>query len=515
MHRTHSRRVLVMAASVLTGVLALSACSAPDSSPEQSSAQRDADITLAILGTPPTLNPTQLDEGQSALIWSAVLDTLLVVDENGELQPNAAESWEYSDDATQLTLRLRDGMTFSSGDPVTSAAVVETMTRLRDTPGPNQGRLESVETLEAPDDLTVVVNFSEPDSTFLEDLALSPGVIGDPATLDDEDSALRPVGSGPYVIDESATVDGSTYVLSRRDDYWNADAYPFSKLTVRVIADSAAAFNALQAGEIDANTVRPDQAAQLSPDAFTLKEIAAANLASIVFLDRAGEVQPALADERVRQAINMAFDRAGFVEGVLRGAGVPTEQIFNPMSPVYDASLEGTYEFDVEAARSLMADAGYADGFNVSLPSTFISTTFEPLLTEALAEIGVNATWEPVPAQEVASSLSTKKYPMAFYVRGLTSAAGDINGYYAPNGFLNPFGVVEDEMADLLRQEAAATDPDSLVEVQRDINALAVEKAYAAPLFYIGSTWATTPGIEYLGTGASSFPTIRFFGTAD
>lgn len=269
------RRLVAIGAAVIAATLLLSACGGQPETGGDSGEVVEKDLKIAAVSAPNSLDPAQLVDGQQMFVWTSVFDTLLAKDNNtGELIPNAATAWEYNDDGTALTLTIREGMTFSSGDPVDAHAVVATMQRTKDTPGIVQVKYSSVSDIEATDDQTVVVHFTEYDPQFLSNLALGTGAIGDPATLDEERTATDPIGSGPFILDIAKTVPGSSYVLTKRDDYWNADAIPFKSLTVTVLQDPTAAFNALQAGEINAASVQTNLLGQLSADV-AVKEIPA------------------------------------------------------------------------------------------------------------------------------------------------------------------------------------------------------------------------------------------------
>ncbi|MGO4431394.1 ABC transporter substrate-binding protein, partial [Streptomyces sp. MCAF7] len=101
-------------------------------------------------------------------------------------------------------------------------------------------------------------------------------------------------------------------------------------------------------------------------------------MATLVLGDRSGDVLEPLGDLRVRKAINMAFDRTKMVKRLLRGSGRPTEQIFNPKGPGHDPALDQTYAYDPAAAKRLLAEAGYPNGFSVTMPSLVVSKPFEP-----------------------------------------------------------------------------------------------------------------------------------------
>lgn len=521
MHTSTSRRqgrwarAVFAAAVAATLTLTASACTAGGAASETAKTSSDESLSLAVLGVPPSLDPAFLDDGQSSFIWQSLFDTLVYLDADGEIQPNAAESWEYSDDGLTLTLALRDGMTFSTGEPVSAAAVKATIERSMASAGAPASRLTAVDSVEAPDDLTLVLNLAHPDGALLSNLAFGAGVIGDPETIEDESTALRPVGSGAYTLDETKTTDGATYVLKRRADYWNVDAYPFETVTVKVIADNAAVFNALQSGEISAASLQADQVAAAEAAGLTMTEVPSTSRAVLLLMDRNGEVLPALADVRVRQAIAMAFDRESIAEGLLRGRGVAIGQVFDERASGYDEKLNDVQTYDTEKAKDLLAEAGYPNGFEVTLPSTFLSTQIEPLITQAFADIGITANWQPVPAQEVASSLASKKFPMAWFISGVSTQSRDLQSYAGATGLWNPFDPSDPELDRLYETANAAITDDDIADAYRAVNAYMVENAIMVPVFAVGQTWATEPGITYLGKGGAYTSSVRLFGLQD
>ncbi|MES4908986.1 MULTISPECIES: ABC transporter substrate-binding protein [unclassified Streptomyces] len=503
-------RIRSLAVTAVAALLA-TATTACDSQPSSPSGAGET-LALSIFGTPNSFDPAQLIEGQQTYVWDSIFDTLLLQDNKGELRPGAARSWSYSKDARTLTLKLRQGMTFSSGDPVDAKAVKATMERTLSTPGQSQASLASVSSVEAPDASTVVIKLKQPDGSLLGSLATAPGVIGDPKTMANKSTALNPVGSGPYTLDAKATVNGSVYVLKRRDDYWNEKAYPFKTVKVRVISDPTASANALRAGQTNVGTVDSSQVSSLKAAGFQIKTVPATAVATLVLADRAGTKLKPLGDLRVRKAINMAFDRQKMVKKLLHGVGKATDQLYNPQSGAYDDALDAAYSFDVTAARKLLADAGYPKGFSVTMPSLVFTKPFEPTFTQALADIGIKVDWKPVPAQQTTSALLSRKYPMFLLVEGLTADPIMTRNFYSPSGFRNVFHSTDPQLTKLLDRAAKELDPAKADEAQQEINKFGVEKAWMTPVFYVGVVWGTKKGIVYLGDGASTMSTIRQFG---
>ncbi|MFC8521441.1 MULTISPECIES: ABC transporter substrate-binding protein [Micrococcaceae] len=499
------RAAIGSAAVALAASLALSACGGDPSSEADSA---PTTLTFGVQAAPNSLDPAQLHDGQQRYVWGAVYDTLIYSDSEGKLQPGAAKSWEYSADARTLTLKLRDDMKFSDGDPVTSQAVKTSLERTRTTAGPQQSNLSAVASIDAPDEHTAVLNLSRPDANLLVSLSYGAGAIGDPATINETRTALDPVGSGPYTLDRTATVDGTKYVLKKRDDYWNAEAYPFKTVTVRVIPDRTALFNALLTKELDAGTVDAAQSKQIEASGFTLTAVEDVSTAGIVIADRAGQVAPPLADVRVRQAVNLAFDRKKMLAALVNGQGRTTEQVFDKLSPAYINELDDAYGFDPEKARSLLKEAGYPNGFSLTMPATAIVQPFQASITQALADIGIKVEWEPVPAQ---SSGQTTKWGMYFNLGTTAAPSRTVALYFGKNGSQNPFRYEDPKMNDLLVKLSAETDSARAADIYKKINQYATDNAWLAPFFSLESTWAMKKGLDYKGTG-SAVPDLRLFG---
>jgi peptide/nickel transport system substrate-binding protein len=512
---THLRRLSATVVASVAAVALLAACSSTeDGSPSANEPAAAApDISIAAVSGPNSLDPAQLVQGTQMYVWGSIYDTLLARDnKTGELIPNAAESWEYNEDGTKLTLVLREGMTFSNGEAVTADAVAATMLRTKETPGILQPVFASVTGAIAEDERTVVVEFSAYDPQFVWFLPLGAGAIAEPSTFDDPAIATDPVGSGPYTLDTEKTVAGTMYVLDKREDYWNADAYPYPTATIRVMQDPTASFNALQSGEVNAATVQPQMAGQLGTGDFTVTDVPATALVYLNILDRAGEKWPALGDVRVRKAINMALDREGMITGIYAGNGTAATQIFNPNGQVFDAELEGAYPFDVAEAKKLVDEAGAA-GTVFQIPSTYLTTQIEPTLSQAFADIGLGLEWVAVPPQQQQSSVTSGEFGLAVQIAGYNSDAADAFYHFGPNTTQNPRKYSDATTEAIFAEIHSTVDAEAALPAYRELNAYAVEQAFEVPIVYVDTKWATTDGIEMAGYGGAP-PTLRTFAFA-
>lgn len=241
--------------------------------------------------------------------------------------------------------------------------------------------------------------------------------------------------------------------------------------------------------------------------------VKATAVANLILADRKGTVLKPLADARVRKAINMAFDREKIVDQLLKGVAQPTLQVFNPKGQAHDAALDQTYPYDPSAAKKLLAEAGYPNGFSVTMPSFVFTKTFEPTVTQALDDIGIKVKWTPVPPQNNAKAVTSKEYPMFLFVDGLNTTPREAANNFSPTGFLNPFNSSDPELTELLDRAENQLDPAKAADTYKKVNEFVVKDAWDAPVSYLGNNW-TTKGVEYLGDGSNTSSTIRAFGVA-
>lgn len=505
-----ARRAALPAALLITALVVAGCSSSAPEAPDSDAPVVEKDLSVAAVSAPNSLDPAQLVDGQQMFVWSSILDTLLRKDpETGEIIAGAADSWEYNEDGTELTLTLRDDMTFSSGDPVDAEAVAATLLRSKATPGNVQSRLSLVKDVTASDDSTVVVTFTSFDPQFLDNLSSGVGAIGDPATMDEARTATDPVGSGPFTLDVAKTVPGSSYVLVKRDDYWDAENVPFKTLTVKVIQDPTASFNALQSGELNAATVSSQMVGQLNADEWNIAVNDATALGYLNILDRGGEKWPALGDERVRQAINLAIDRENVLKAIFTGVGIETEQLVSPFGAIYDESLNGTYEYDPEKGKELVEEAGYA-GETFQIPSTFLTTTIEPVLSQAFDDIGLKLEWVTVPPQQAQGAARSGDYGLYYQIVGFNSDTADLATVFGVEGTSNPRGYTDATLDELFAEVNSTVDFEKALPAYKELNEYVVDQAFVAPIVYIGTTWATGDGISYVGK-ANTLSTIRQF----
>ncbi len=496
----HGKRIVTAIAAVTIAALALSGCSTS----EEPAAEGEKTLTLAVSsdslwGFVRTDIGTQVH--QSSAYWMPLYDTIVKITPELEILPNLATKWAYNDDLTELTLTIRDDVKFTDGTPLDAEAIVQNLLTFRDGGGGevSQGAASIADAV-APDATTVVVTLKQADPAILPAMAASLGAVFLPADIanPDKDKSAVPVGSGPYVLDEANTTPGSIYSYIRNADYWDKASYPFDKIVLRPMADTAARMNALKAGEVDGAMVPASNGADIEASGITLNT-GIANWAGLHMIDRAGTLVPALANVKVRQAINMAFDRAAIVKNILQGYGVVNNQVFREGSNGYIESEKGTYPFDIDGARKLMAEAGYADGFDMTMPAiTGNHDVIMPIIKQQLSEIGIRLTVDSFQLGDYFNEVFAKKYPMVYVNLPSFDDWRDVKGMVSPAALWNVFKS-QDPVLDGYIEAARTTVGAEQKAAFQNIGQYLIDNAWYAP-------WAT-PHVLY-GTDSAITATL-------
>jgi peptide/nickel transport system substrate-binding protein len=478
----------VAAALLLTGCSGTSGdTSSGSNSTGGESAGKDVLVlgaTLDMYGWDPANQP-----GYQNWAAEAVWDNLAKCDSLGELEADIAESWEITNENKTITAKIREGLTFTDGTPVDAAAVQASFEYVAENGGSTADYAGI--TFESPDPNTISITWPEPQPVMANKICsvrIMPGSYLDAANWD------VPVGSGPYVLDEENTTTGSVYAFTKNEDHWNADHYPYPNLEVRVIESDTAAVSALKTGQIDASLVNAASVAEAEASDLEVIKFQG-QTTRLIISDRKGEVVPALGDVRVRRAMNMVFDKQAMAEQLYLGNAEPTVQVFRKGSDAYIEDLEDPYPFDVEKAKQLMAEAGYADGFDLQLP-TMEGQNFEtlmPYVKEQLAKINIRVTEVPLSGANAIGDLLSGTYPVVLWQLGnMGNSALQIYIEATPAGWWELQDQPNEYIDSRWAQIATAT-PEESKRLQQEINRYLIDEAWFAPMVYMGSNFAFNP----------------------
>jgi peptide/nickel transport system substrate-binding protein len=505
-----SKKILIAA---LAATLALSGCAATAET-EPTDDSRGGTLTIGSVGAPATLDPAGATWGSRAPYLQAVFDTLLLATPEGTIEPWLATEWSYNDDNTELTLSIRNDVTFTDGTALTADVVVQNLQRFKDGTSPNAAYLSGVASLAAPDATTVVITLAEPNPALLNYLTRDAGLVGSPENFDNPNIATDPIGSGPYVLDPAATVTGTSYSFTANPDYWNPDAQHYDALTINVFSDPTSALNAIKAGEANGMKIASnDYLTEVEAAGWTVNTHQL-EFEGMLLFDRDGALAPELADVRVRQAINYAFDREALLSALQSDHGTPTTQVFPESSPAFDPALDERYSYDPKKAKKLLADAGYPDGFTMAMPSTsLVAPATWTLLGQQLADIGITVQFTD-PGNNFVADMLAPKYPAALMILEQNPDWQLIQFMISPTATFNPFDSADPKVDEFLA-EIQAGDEETRAAAAKELNEYIVEQAWFAPWFRLQGAYATDANttVEMLPT--NSYPAIYDFAPVD
>jgi peptide/nickel transport system substrate-binding protein len=501
--------VAVSAAAALS--LAVAGCSTPEESPDAPDSIRIG-ITPDQLAGDYNLATTSLFPLSAGTMYESLFARSTNI-ETGGFGPNIATGYERSEDWKTVTLTLRDDVTYVDGEKLTAGTVKEYLDGMNGTEGwwfQSTWDLNSP-TLTAVDDTTLEFTSDKPMTLrfrgFLHSL-FTAVAIASPKALDDlEASAADPIGTGPYVIESSTPEVGMTLV--RNEGYWNTEAFPFDEIELTVFADDVAALNALKAGQIDATKLSIPLGDEAANEGFTINLAPRDRNVSLYIADREGTTNPAFADPRVRQAMAYAFDREAINESLNRGYGVVSTQPFSEGQAEYVPDGDDRYAYDPDRARELLAEAGYADGFDLVIPSTtFLGlNSWEPVVQQYLGDIGIRVTFDSYPdvGAYFTAATSDTSYPVLMYAEGPIST---LPVFITSDAVFNPFKIQDPVVDDLWAKVQSGPD-DVADEAAAELGAYVVDESILIVFSAPGNIWATAPG--FVVENKDGYPDLMTF----
>ena len=355
-----------------------------------------------------TLDPGRVYEKYPPMIVNACYENLFKFNSNdGEAEPSLAESYEFSEDGMTLTVTLREA-TFASGNPVTSADVMFSINRCKNLQDNPAFICDTIESMEAPDDMTVVFHLTQPDSAILSKLTYSSLAILDSEVVkehggtDAEDAVTADTasdylnttsaGSGMYIM--TSYVPDSQIVLEANPNYWR-QATNVDKYIINIQPDSNTQMMGLSTGDIDvAMNMTDDTMAELQGADNVELINAPTKTVGFIMMNMDESIGGPVSDPNVQQAIRLAIDYAGVQTIVGEGCVTPYSLIqdgFMGSKGVRDTGYQ-----DIEAAKALLEEAGYGDGLDVDLTVCDLDmegvalTDLAQKVKEDLSQIGIN-----------------------------------------------------------------------------------------------------------------------------
>ncbi len=306
--------------------------------------------------------------GGQRLFYESLYQSLFVQTASGGVAPGLVTSFSYNAKKTQMTLKLKSGVTFTDGSKLTAQLVKENLDRrsnakLQSYGAFAKGGAEEITSVTAPDASTVVLNFAAPQATFQTNLAGEPGmIIGQKGVTDPSSLQTTPDGSGPYTLGSAVT--GSSYTMTRKAGA-AAATYPYTTIVYKPFLDKQARVNAQISGQTDVSILDATTAATAQSNGVTLAKNGG-TIQTLLIFDKTGVSAKAFGSKDARLALSYAIDRTAFVDALAQGSH-PTANAFPQASPGYDPALETTYAFSDAKAKQLLAQAGYPHGFSFTI----------------------------------------------------------------------------------------------------------------------------------------------------
>ncbi|GAA4697472.1 ABC transporter substrate-binding protein [Phytohabitans rumicis] len=506
------RRLVLTAAATALTLFAAACGGGSGSSSSGSGAASGGTLTLAPLVQAQPWDLKDAGLGNNTQYYQPVYDSLLRLDPQANPVANLATEWSYDATNTVLTLKLRTDVKFTDGTAFDANAVKVNLLHTKTGTNEAAGQLKAVKTVDAVDASTAKITLSVPDPSFVANLGSVAGMMASPKAIEAGTLKTEPVGSGPYTLDKSATTSGSVYTFVRNPSYWNTAAFPYDKIVLKPLTDPTAVLNALRSGQVNGAVITNSKnIAPAKSSGLTVTEYTPGDVEGLYIWDRGGKIVKALGDVRVRQALNYAFDRDAIVKTARQGMGQVTAQVFNPTGSAYDASLNQKYPYDPTKAKQLLAEAGYPNGFEVTMPD--LSGFFpdqQAALTQQLTDIGVKVKLDKVPADQVISSLLSGKYAMSYFVLASFRPWDTIVIQAQPDSLWNIMKYSDPTVDGLIKQAQSATG-DAQAALYKQINTTMVDQAWNAPWDFVENAYVTTKGVEVTPQAYAAVPPIYNF----
>ena len=453
--------------------------------------------------------------GDNMSIWTMlnIYDQVLRVAQNGEeVEPCLAESYELSDDLLTYTFNLRPGVVFHDGTPLKASDVKYCLDRV--STADESGWLSlftAVDSTEAPDDQTFILNVKEPWAPMLANMALFAASIYPEAAHTELGADLfeAPIGTGPFVFESWQK--GASIVLKKNPNYWIEGQPYLDEVTFSIVADANTRVVQLQGGDMDIASDAPfSQIESLNADDNIDVQVAPVGRVDYVAINH---TRPPFDDVKVRQALNYAVDKEAIIQAVLYGQAQVAQSALPRMR--FWNEETAPYPYDPEMAMQLLSESSAAGGFTTTLGVTAgepVDGAVATILKDQLAAIGVNVEiYEQEGAALYVDTFQGMDYDLVIqYHTTDTVDASQITRYAMASrddgtgalwtGYSNP------RIDELAAQALAEQDPDTRQELYFEIQKLGFDDAFILYLYFPDSRTALRTGIN----GFQILPTANY-----
>jgi peptide/nickel transport system substrate-binding protein len=464
-------------------------------------------LRFGLAEDPDILDPTLARTFVGRIVFAALCDKLFDIDENLNIVPQLATSYQWSPDSKALTIKLRQGVTFHDGEKFDAAAVKYNIERHKNMAGSNRrGELAPVSSVDVIDAATVRLNLTAPFSPLLAQLADRAGMMVSPkaAQAEGDKFGAKPVCSGPFRFVERVAQDRIT--LERYPNYWNKSEIHFDRVVYLPIPDSTVRLANLKSGQLDfiERVGTSDVPALKTDNRFKISRITEIGYQGItinVGKSELAQKNPLGKDPRVREAFELALDRDGIVQVAMDGEATVGNQWVAPSNAFYAKNVP-TPKRDVAKAKALLQAAGVPNpGVTLMTPTTSDAQRIAQVVQSMVKEAGFDV---KIQSTEFATSLNmADKGDFEAYVLAWSGRAdpdGNIFSFAACKQPLNYSGFCKQEVDDLLTKSRTTLDPAERKKIYGEIAAILLKERPDIYLFHRHWLWAYTNKLSGLRT---------------
>ncbi|HLR65454.1 MAG TPA: ABC transporter substrate-binding protein [Pseudogracilibacillus sp.] len=494
------RKVLLSVFISLMTVFVLAACATSggntnddgNSSGGKSKSKDKNEVTVAFQENVQTLDPHESSSGIDISVIITMYESLLTPDQDGELEPLLAEDYSISDDGLSYTFQLREDVEFTDGEPFNAEAVKANVDRILDSEGAinSYKGLRSVDHVEVDDEFEVTVHLKDINSQFLSKIG-NLRIISPKAIEEEADFSKESYGTGPFVLE--SWDHGDSVVVTKNEDYWEEGLPKVDKVTMRPIPEDGSRMAMLKTGEVDyAFPVPVNDVDELQNDDSVDVGIMESTYVNYVTINTYKEPYN---DLKVRQAMNHAIDKEAYIKVVKNGYAQESDSPLPATNNFYEQ--QETYEYDLDKAKELLAEAGYPDGFEAEIWGSDSSKDKRGMefIQQQLAEVGIDVEVKQYERATLSDEINNPESPddakiQMWYV-GWSSTVGDadnaINPLFTtsaipPNGSNTAY--FSNDEVDELTQEALHAETDELAkEKYAELQEIIMEEA---PWIFLG-----------------------------
>ncbi|HZQ62485.1 MAG TPA: ABC transporter substrate-binding protein [Casimicrobiaceae bacterium] len=454
-------------------------------------------LRFGLAEDPDVLDPTLARTFVGRIVFSALCDKLVDVDDKLNIVPMLATSWQWSADNKSLTMKLRDGVTFHDGEKFDAAAVKFNIERHKNMQGSNRkGELAPVTSVDVVDEHTVRLNLTAPFSPLLAQLADRAGMMVSPkaAQAEGDKFGAKPVCSGPFRFVERVAQD--RIVLERFPNYWNKGAIHLERIVYLPIVDATVRLANLRSGQLDmiermatsdVPTVKGDSRLRMAK----ITEIGYQGITINVGKSDLAQKNPLGKDARVREAFELSLDRDGIVQVVTDGEGTPGNQWVAPSNPFYAKNVP-IPKRDVNRAKALLKEAGVPNPVvTLVTPTTSdaqkVAQVVQAMAKEAGFDMKIQST-EFATSLDMADKGQFEAYVLAW--SGRADPDGNIFSFDACKQPLNYAGYCKPEVDDLLKKSRTESDTNQRKKTYEQIAAIVLKDRPIVYLYHRPWLWA-------------------------